>query len=215
LGLGCPKEKLVYNVYGPKNGFLDIKPKFTKLQFISIGRFVDKKAPYYTILAFKKVQEEFPEAKLIMAGNGSLLNMCKNLVRYYKLEDSVEFTGIITPKMFMVYLKESLAFVQHSITAENGDAEGTPVAILEASAAGIAVVSTIHAGIPDVIEDGRTGLLVQEHDVMGMARNMIRLIEEPNLAQELGSKGKENIKNNFTLQRHIDVLDSLIEKCTT
>lgn len=213
MELGCPREKLVYNVYGPKNEFLDIKPEFSILQFISVGRFVDKKAPYYTILAFKKVLEEFPEAKLIMAGNGLLLNMCENLVKYHGLENSVEFVGIISPERYREYLEESLAFIQHSIIAENGDSEGTPVAILEASAAGLPVISTIHAGIPDVIKNKETGLLVEEHDVMGMSNNMIILLKDLSLAKKLGKSGKENIKNNFTLQRHIDVLDGLIEKC--
>jgi len=213
LELGCPNKKLVYNVYGPKNEFLDIKPNFNKPQFISIGRFVDKKAPYYTILAFKRVLEEFSDAKLIMAGNGPLLNMCKNLVNHYGIGNSVEFAGIINSEQYREYLEESLAFVQHSIIADNGDSEGTPVAVLEASAAGLPVISTIHAGIPDVIRNKETGLLVEEHDVVGMSNNMMILLKDLSLAKEIGKSGKENIKTNFTLQRHIDVLDSLIKKC--
>ena len=66
------------------------------------------------------------------------------------------------------HLKSSTAFAQHSITAENGDMEGTPVGIVEASYAGLPVISTFHAGIPDVINNRETGLLVEEHDVEEM-----------------------------------------------
>lgn len=212
LKIGCPESKLVYNVYGPNEKFIEVKPKFNKLQFISIGRFVDKKAPYYNILSFKKVLEKYPEAKLIMAGEGELLNTCKRLVIYYGIQNNVEFPGVISAKKYRDYLSESLAMIQHSITADNGDSEGTPVGILEASAAGLPVLSTNHAGIPDVIINGVTGLLVEEHDVSEMAENMIKLIENKTLAQELGDFGKHHIRDNFNLKKHIGILDSLIVK---
>jgi len=212
LNLGCPEQKLVYNACGPQDEFFKVQPNFSKQQFIAIGRFVDKKAPYYLILSFLKVIKKFPEAKLIMAGDGPLLDTCKNLVKYYSLEANISFVGVISPEKYREYLEESLVFIQHSVTAENGDSEGTPVGILEASAAGLPVISTKHAGIPDVIINGKTGLLVEEHDVDGMAGNMIKLMENTELAKVLGTNGKKHIKDNFTLKRHIEVLDELIKK---
>ncbi len=212
LNLGCPEQKLVYNVYGPNDKFFNVEPNFSKQQFIAIGRFVDKKAPYYLILSFLKVIEKFPEAKLIMAGDGQLLDTCKNLVKFYCLEANISFVGVISPEKYREYLEESLAFVQHSVTAENGDSEGTPVGILEASAAGLPVISSWHAGIPDVIIHGKTGLLVEEHDVDGMAEYMIKLLNDPEIAKEMGVKGKINIKANFNMDRHIKLLDELIDQ---
>jgi len=212
LNLGCPEQKLVYNVCSPRDEFFKVQPNFSKQQFIAIGRFADKKAPYNLILSFLKVIEKFPEAKLIMAGDGQLLDTCKNLVKYYRQESNISFVGVISPEKYREYLLESLAFVQHSVTAENGDSEGTPVGILEASASGLPVISTKHAGIPDVIKNGKTGLLVEEHDVDGMAENMIKLLENNELAKVLGANGKKHIKDNFTLKRHIEVLDGLIKK---
>ncbi len=212
LDLGCPEKKLVYNVYGPQDKFFEVKPEFSKQQFISIGRFVDKKAPYNLILSFLKVVEKFPEAKLIMAGDGLLLDTCKNLVKYYRLEANINFVGVVSPEKYREYLEESLAFVQHSVTAVNGDSEGTPVGILEASAAGLPVISTKHAGIPDVIIHDETGLLVEEHDVDGMAKNMIMLLENKEMAKKMGAKGRINIRENFNMARHISVLDELIDK---
>ncbi|NEV93947.1 glycosyltransferase [Psychroflexus sp. YR1-1] len=212
LEMGCPEEKLVYNVYGPQPAFVNVHPTFEKKQFIAIGRFTDKKAPYYTILAFKKAVENHPDANLIMAGDGPLLNTCKNLVSYLGIEDQVEFPGIITSYTYQQLLAESLGFVQHSLIAENVDMEGTPLAVLEASAAGIPVVSTIHAGIPDVIINGETGLLCEEHDVEQMAANMLALLVNIELAKKLGQAGKENIAKNFSLERHIDALQDILEQ---
>ncbi len=211
IELGCNKDKIVYNPCAPNRVFLEIKPDFSKKQFVSIGRFTKKKAPYYTILAFKKVAVLYPDAQLIMAGGGELLEVCKNLVSFYGLQDNVTFLGAVSREECIDLLKESLAFVQHSITADNGDKEGTPVAVLEASAAGLPVISTYHAGIPDVIEHLSTGLLSKEHDVYDMSENMIKLIQDSILAKELGMAGKRKIGEHFNLEKHLDILQETVE----
>jgi colanic acid/amylovoran biosynthesis glycosyltransferase len=210
IAIGCPAEKIICNIYGPQNFFFDLKPDYTSQNFIAVCRFVDKKAPYYSILAFEKVHREFPQAKLIMVGAGVLLNVCKNLVKYLYLEDKVIFKDILTPEQIKTEMENSLAFIQHSITALNGDSEGTPVAVLEASAAALPVISTRHAGIPDVIIDGETGFLVEEHDVEGMASAMKEILSDPGLARKMGKKGRERIKKNFTLERHLGIIEEAI-----
>lgn len=212
IELGCPREKVIYNACAPNDLFLNIVPKFSQLNFISLGRFVNKKAPYNTILAFKKVYDLFPEARLIIGGEGELLEPCFNIIKALKLEKAVLLPGVIDRAQFIEYLSKGLAFVQHSVTAFNGDQEGTPVSVLEASAAGLPVISTKHAGICDVIIDGETGFLVAEHDVDAMAEKMILLLENIGLAEKLGINGKERIKTNFTLKKHLSVIDNLIEK---
>lgn len=211
LGLGCSEEKLIYNVYGPEPSFETVTPMFSKRQFLAVGRFTDKKAPYYTIMAFAKVVEKYKDAKLLLAGNGVLLNVCKNLVKQFKIEDNVKFIGVITPKEYRELLSESIALVQHSIIADDGDMEGTPLAILEASSSGLPVISTNHAGIPDVITHNETGLLCDEHDVELMAHHMLKLVGNIKLAKELGDNGKQRIKEHFSLSRHIDKLQKLLE----
>jgi glycosyltransferase involved in cell wall biosynthesis len=211
IDLGCPKDKIVYNPCVPNPSFLEIKPQFSEDIFLGLGRFVEKKAPYYTILAFCKVLKLYPQAKLIIGGNGALYEVCVNLVKYLKIEENVLLPGILSKEQFSGYLTTSLAFVQHSVTALSGDQEGTPVAVLEASATGLPIIATFHAGIPDVIMDGETGLLVEEHDVEGMAEKMMLILRNKELAIQLGKNGKERIKNNFTLERHLKFLDELLQ----
>jgi len=211
LDLGCPKDKLVYNVYGPQVEFESVRPTFSKKQFIGIGRFTDKKAPYYTIMAFHKVVLRHPDAKLLLAGEGILMDVCINLVKYFKLENNVLFLGVISPDVYRTLLSESLGFVQHSIRSKRGDMEGTPLAVLEASVAGLPVISTFHAGIPDVIVHGKTGLLCEEHDVDMMAKHMLQLLDMPECAKEMGAYGKARILEHFSLGRHIEHLQSLMQ----
>ncbi len=210
LNLGCPREKLVYNANGSQPEFEFLTLQFSKKQFVGVGRFADKKAPYYTILAFNEVLKKHPDAKLLLAGDGVLLNTCMNLVEYLNISNQVEFLGIIKPEQFQKILCESLAFVQHSITALNGDKEGMPIAVLEASSAGLPVISTKHAGIIDVIIDGKTGYLSNEHDVSSMTKFMLQFLDDVNLAKQMGAAGRKYIAEHFSFQHHIDGIQCVL-----
>jgi colanic acid/amylovoran biosynthesis glycosyltransferase len=212
IALGCPPEKLVLNHYGPHDDFLGVDPTFSEPYLVGVGRFVDKKAPYYTLLAFKELCRTHSEARLLLAGNGALWDTCRNLVTYFGLQNQVELPGVIGRDDYLNALKGARAYVQHSITAQNGDAEGTPVSIIEASAAGVPVIATRHTGIPDVIIHEETGLLVEEHDVQGMARCMAQLYGDVERAREMGRKGKARIRDNFSMGHSIGGLDALIRQ---
>lgn len=203
LDLGCPQDRLVLNTYGPNDSFLEIEPDFQNAHFVGIGRFTDKKAPYYTILAFSKILPTFPNARLTIGGDGELHYACTNLVKYLNIEHAVSLPGKIAPSRFRELLTSAAAFVQHSVVAADGDSEGTPVAILEASAAGLPVISTKHAGIPDVILNEETGLLVEEHDVDGMAEAMGKILADRAMAKRMGQAGKDRIRQNFCMSRYI------------
>jgi colanic acid/amylovoran biosynthesis glycosyltransferase len=213
IALGCPGNKVVLTQCAPDNKFLELNPTFREPKsFVSIGRFINKKAPYYDVLAIKQVAEKYPDVKLYFAGEGELLNSTQNLIRYFNLEDNIKLLGIISPDEFAEILSKVTGFIQHSITAKNGDMEGTPVSVMEASAAGIPVIATRHAGIPDVIIDGETGLLVDEHDVDGMVKQILKLIENPGLAKSLGQAGKENIRINFNMGKHLGIIRSVLQE---
>ena len=102
--------------------------------------------------------------------------------------------------------------MQHSVQPTYGDAEGTPVAILEAGAAGLPIVSTRHAGIREAVIDGETGFLVDERDIDGMAQAMIRLLNDKALCRSMGEQAREHIRTNYNIDRHLSCIDGLIEK---
>lgn len=190
--------------------FANTIPDRKSQTFLSVGRFVDKKAPYYTILAFNNVLKAFPKAKLLMVGEGPLLNMCCNLVRYLKITDNVKFLGVKSPEEIGQLHNQVCAFIQHSLTAINGDKEGTPVGIMEASLSSLPVISTFHAGISDVIIDGETGLLCEEHDVESMTQNMLSILKDPLNAEKMGLQGRYFINENFSQKKHIDILSNIL-----
>lgn len=211
IAAGAAKGKTVVNPYGPNNAFFKIEPDYHSNNFLAVGRLIDKKAPYYTLAAFKRVHELYPELKLVMIGGGYLANACKNLIRYLGLGESVELIDTLPHADLVKYFANAFCFIQHSIVANDGDAEGTPVAILEASAAGLPIVSTKHKGIKEAVVHGKTGYLVDEHDVSNMFQYMKAFAEDRALAARLGANASEYIRENYSMQKHIDNLNALIK----
>jgi colanic acid/amylovoran biosynthesis glycosyltransferase len=178
--------------------------------FISIGRFVEKKSPASVIKAFQLVANKIPEAKLVMVGNGPLFEESQNLVKELQLENKITLTGVLKPNEIRELMASSRCFVQHSVTAQSGDKEGTPVTILEASSSGLAVVSTLHTGIKDAVINGETGYLVPEHDIEQMAERMIAIASSVDLAVKLGKAARQHIINVYDFKQRIPVLDNVI-----
>jgi glycosyltransferase involved in cell wall biosynthesis len=112
----------------------------------------------------------------------------------------------------MKELGRACCYIQHSVTVSHGDQEGSPVAILEALAAGLPVISTRHAGIPEVIKHDENGFLVDEHDVEGMSFYMQKIAKDFKIAQNIGSNAKKFAKDNFYSNPDIRDLNNLIEE---
>ncbi|MFC2023734.1 glycosyltransferase [Chloroflexota bacterium] len=212
LDMGAPRHKLHHNSCGVDvSQFKNANPVESEARFIAVGRFVDKKGPVQTLLAFRRVLEEVPEAQLVMIGDGYLLEACRQLATGLHIEASVDFRGRCSHREVGSAMRQARAFVQHSVCTSSGDMEGTPVAILEACASGLPVVSTHHVGIPDAVIDGETGLLVSEGDVSGMSERMINLARDPALAGELGRAARARVVAEFSMEKSIGKLWRIIE----
>jgi colanic acid/amylovoran biosynthesis glycosyltransferase len=210
--LGAPESKIFYVPYGiDLKVFEQTNPALIPPIFLAVGRFVDKKAPYLTVLAFGEALQKCPNIRLIMAGDGPLLESSKQLARSIGISDAIEFLGVVEHTRVAELMKRSRVFVQHSITPSHGDSEGTPVALLEAAASGLPVISTDHAGIPEAVLNGRTGLLVREGDISGMACHMTTLAQDPLRAQELGNRAREHVSHNYASERCIFRLSAILQ----
>lgn len=213
LKLGASKEKIYYNPCGVDfNLFQATQPEKNPPTFLAVGRFVDKKAPFLTLLAFKAVVEKNPQAQLKMIGEGQLLETCKRLVQSLSLSEQVEFLGACSHEEVAEAMQTARAFVQHSVTTSYGDSEGTPVGVLEAGASALPVIATSHAGIKDVVIEDKTGLLVDEGDIEGMSEQMLQVTETPQLAGEMGKAARARIEKEFSMDQSLEKLWSIIEQ---
>jgi glycosyltransferase involved in cell wall biosynthesis len=213
LSLGADREKIVLNPYGVNTEmFTPVSVLKSEPNFLAIGRFVDKKSPLSTVNAFNETVKKVPEARLWMVGDGPLLIDAKQLSQKLKLSNNITFTGVLNSSEILRLMQSMRCFVQHSVTASDGDMEGTPNTILEASAAGLPIVSTRHAGIKEAVIEGENGFLVEEHDYRSMAARMIELAESPQLASKLGQNGRQHIIRNYNISEQIVKLDMLIAR---
>ena len=146
-----------------------------------------------------------------MIGEGPMLEQCKALAGNLGISHAIEFLGAQNHSVVESEMQNARCFVQHSV-APSGDCEGTPVSILEAGATGLPVVSTRHAGIPDVVIEGQTGFLVDEGDESGMTHWMTQLAQQPELATTMGSAAREHITRNFSKQPALVVFGTLLNR---
>ena len=216
ISMGAPVDKVFLNPCGVDTSiFCGADPESAPPVLLAVGRFVDKKGPHLTILAFAETLRKQPEAKLRMIGDGPLVGPCQDLVEVLRLSDAVTFLGSQPHDVVVQEMRSARGFVQHSLEAFDGDCEGTPVGILEACACGLPVVSTQHAGIPDIVIHEETGFIVGERDVSGMAAHMCTLLDDPVRATRLGLAARRHIEQHFTMEESICRLWKIIEGAVT
>ncbi|EET47997.1 glycosyltransferase [Thalassobium sp. R2A62] len=182
---------------------------------VAVGRMVEKKAPLTTIRAFAIVAKHHPEARLTIIGDGPLLSAARALVRDLGIQDRVELPGKGTHDQVRAALENSEVFLQHSVTAKDGNTEGLPTAIQEAMACGCVIVSTRHAGIPEAVFNGKNGFLADERDEVGYTENLNTVLESDS-RKEMGHNSRlmaeEHYDNNALLGETEKILQSLVAR---
>lgn len=215
--LGCPSNKIEYMPAYVNPVYFETKFEYHAApEFLSVGRFSCTKSPFLVIESFCDVLKQIPEARLTMIGGDDgegLYEACHILVRALGIEHKVRFLGILPPERVLEEMKATTIFVQHSVTTPlNGDKEGTPVSIMEAMALGLPIVATDHAGIGEMITNGKTGILVDEFGIDQMSKEMIRLATDIELRKELGGNAAAEIRNNELVSDGARKFAALIER---
>lgn len=168
----------------------------SRLEFLQVSNFVEKKGHEYTILAFRNFLLKYPNSRLTLAGDGPLRDRIKAACAESRISEKVRFTGQVTKKQVIPLMTEADVFLHHSVTAKNGDKEGIPTVIMEAMSTGLPVISTFHSGIPELIEDGINGYLIEERDVKGYTEKMLGLLDS---RINLGKQASSTIAERFNM----------------
>ncbi len=215
--LGCDPNKVEYlpDYVNPK--FMNPSSvENTNPEFLSVGRFSGTKSPHILLNAFALVVKKFPDANLTMIGTDDgegLFEACHMLVRSLGIEENVDFKGACDSNQVHEEMSKNPIFVQHSVTTSiDGDKEGTPVAVMEAMAMGLPIVATNHAGIGEMIDHNRTGLLVSEYDFEKMAEEMVRVASDSEFRKALGQNAASEIQSNELVSRSLQKFSSIIDK---
>lgn len=177
---------------------------------VAIGRFVGKKAPHVTIGAFLAVAERYPNAVLHMVGDGPMFDDCVALAAQHHRGHQICFHGRLQSEDIRNLLGRASLFMQHSVTASNGDAEGLPSAIQEAMAAGCAILSTRHAGIPEAVIEGRNGYLSDEADQAEFTRLLDKMLGDPDALSHFGRESRILAEEKFDYRNLFAKIESVI-----
>jgi glycosyltransferase involved in cell wall biosynthesis len=178
---------------------------------LAVGRLVEKKAPMLTIEAFADVARQHDDARLMIIGDGHLLADCEAKIRELGLVGKVELCGARDHSAVKAAMRSACMFVQHSVTAADGDMEGLPVSILEAMSSGLPVVSTRHSGIREAVVEGVTGFLVDEGDVKGMSRALLDLYRDPAKRRAMGAAGRERAHAKYSQEASLRKLREVLQ----
>jgi glycosyltransferase involved in cell wall biosynthesis len=149
-------------------------------------------------------------ARVVLVGDGPLRADLEARIARLELGDAVSLRGAVPHEEIPGLLAGATAVVQPSVTQADGQMEGIPVALMEAMACGVPVVSTRLSGIPELVQDGEGGLLVPERDPEALADAMARIAGDPSLAARLGAGARRIVERDFDLAANVDALEALL-----
>jgi glycosyltransferase involved in cell wall biosynthesis len=193
----CPAEKR--EPHGP-------------VRILSIGRLIEKKGHEVLIDACKELAERGVDFHCRIVGDGPLRDKLAKQIARLGLQEQVTLCGALTQDDVLKMHQSSDIFVLPAVVARSGDQDGMPFVLIEAMACGVPVVTTPIAGIPDLVEDGVTGLIVGQRDVTGLAEALQRLAAEGALRLRLGLAARQTVLQEFEIQRNVSKLAAIFRE---
>lgn len=175
-----------------------------KRQILFLGELGERKGCFDIPAILKKVRESCPDVKLVMAGDGEM----ERLKAAFSQEGlpAVSFPGWVQGEAKERLLKESGIFLFPSYN------EGMPVAVLEAMAYGMGIVTTTVGGIPQLVRDGESGILAVPGDVEAMAAALVRFLTDGAYLSACGKAARERAVSDYSLERHLEKLGEIYER---
>ncbi|MEM8718928.1 MAG: glycosyltransferase [Cyanobacteria bacterium P01_G01_bin.39] len=210
IKIGCPGAKIVVNGSGLDCQKFSYKPRHFPesglIRLVTIGRLVEKKGIEYGIRAVAQLILDYPHLEYKIIGDGYLRDQLQQLIVELDLADKIELLGWQQQPEIISILDSSHIFIAPCVTAKDGNQDAPVNTLKEAMAMGLPVVSTVHGGIPELVQDGVSGYLVPERDAKAIAEKLHFLISNPDLWQEMGWAGRKFVEQNYDMNRLNDEL---------
>lgn len=202
IGLGCPEERIRIHHMGVDCGRFTYRARRYgggPIRVLSVGRMVEKKGYMHGLSAISHVVDMGVPVEYTIVGDGPQLADIEAAVTSLGLRNHVRLLGWQPQEAVLELMYEHHLLMMPSVTAANGDEEGVPVTLMEAMATGLPVVATRHAGIPELVQDGRSGILVPEDDVVSLADALSRLARIPQEWPTLGLRGRRIVESEYDI----------------
>ncbi|MCT4702581.1 colanic acid biosynthesis glycosyltransferase WcaL [Enterobacteriaceae bacterium H20N1] len=199
--MGCPPAKIAVSRMGVDMDRFSLRPvkaPAKTLEIISVARLTEKKGLHVAIEACRLLKERGVDFRYNILGIGPWETRLRTLIEQNQLDDVVFMPGFKPNHEVKAMLDEADLFLLPSVTGEDGDMEGIPVALMEAMAVGIPVVSTVHSGIPELIDAGRSGWLVPEYDAVALADRLQAFADvEENELEPMLTQARKKVETEF------------------
>lgn len=210
---GFPESKIIQHYIGiDVNKYQPRAKEDDQGIILHVARLVEKKGTAVLINAVKQVKLLNPDVKLVIIGEGPLLDGLKAQVTSLGLDQTVTFTGALPHVDVMAWMRKASMLVLPSITAKTGDAEGLGMVLLEAAVTGVPVIGTQHGGIPEAIIDEQTGFLVKERDDKQLAERISFLLKDEHKRFEMGKNARIFISEKFNLSKQTIKLEKIYQE---
>ena len=182
------------------------QPDTDRPLILAVAQLTERKGLRHLVQACRLLADRNRDFTCEIVGDGPLREALLTQATELGLEDRVHLTGPLRYPEVVDRYRRATAFVLPCIVAPDGDRDGIPNVILEAMAAGVPVVSTPVSGIPEVLRDGDTGIVVPEGDPAATADAIERLLDDRDLAAGLARRARDFVRAEFDLHRNIDRL---------
>jgi colanic acid/amylovoran biosynthesis glycosyltransferase len=183
-------------------------PKESVRRIFCAARLSAQKGHAFLIRAMKILVDQGHELELRLAGDGPMKDQLTTLASELGISERVRFLGFLTEDEVIRELQDSDLFVLPSFV------EGLPVSAMEAMAIGVPVIATNIAGTSELVEDGRTGLLVRPSDAQALALAVVRMIEDYDFRLRAAELGRKKVIDEFDLEKECKELNTyLLESC--
>ena len=209
--LGCPPEKIRINRTGIPLDQFPVRrreaPADGAWRFLQACRLIPKKGLATCLRAFALFHRENPNAELFIAGKGPLQPILEALAAQLDVSQDVHFTGFLSQPDLLNLYHDCHVFLHPSEMQADENQEGIPNSILEAMATGMPVLATRHGGIPEAVEDGRCGALVDERDHRALAAEMKKITRSQHTFGEMGALASESVAAHFEQRLQVTQLE--------
>lgn len=213
IPMGCNLEKFSPNL---RNEHYFKQYGLTRPVVLFVGRLAEKKGLTYLINALAKPELLKTSVSLAIVGYGPLQDELKQETKRLGLESRIYFLGAKTHEELPEIYASADIFCAPSIIAKDGDTEGLPTVMIEAGASGLPIVSTRVSGIPEIVVNETTGILVEQKDTDSLAKALERLVLSKDLRKKMGEAGRIYVRK-FEWERigeeYSRLLINVIEKC--
>ena len=179
------------------------------VRILSVGRAVAKKG-YRELLEALATLPQALHWEMTHIGNGPLLDDYQQQAKVLGIADKIHWLGAQSQQTVIKHYRSSEFFALNCRIAADGDRDGLPNVLVEAQSQGLAVVSTHLSGVPELIEHGVNGLLVEANDQPALADAIKRLITDPGLRQQLGSAGRAVVYDRFDMSNNFEQLHRMV-----